>query len=437
MTPAPPTVTELTNRLLQNARIGYHWAPAPTYELSGWTVDELLVSADVTSAVRSKLKQYGWGKKTSVLAGSKPKPKPKVVDVEIWKPAGKHFAVEVVLAHLAKAFSTPPKVSPNHLLVPCANPGCYCPGGPPSPVTTFPASLDAAIRDYAPKNGPIRVAVIDTGYIAHPALDVRAAAGGFAAVQGKVLNPAGNWVASQPDGLFRSNGRIELLDGHGTFTAGVIAERCKTAYITLVGIRAIESAATEAAVIRAIYENADADVIMPVFAFHSLLSLENWTFPNILRQLGSGSVVVCPAGNEASPKPHYPAALPWATYPVLSVGSLVPSASATGRNLSAFSNYGPWVDAYTGGERVVGPHIKAANVRVEDGPARSQTFKGWSRWMGTSFATPKVAAAIVNGTAAPGGARAAANALLASGTISPLRGAGAGVQGLDLRAQAR
>src|SRR5262245_19635299 len=200
MTPAPPIVTELTNRLLQNARIRYHWRPAPTFELSGWTVDELLVSANIAPAVRTRLQKYGWGKKTSVLAGTKQKPKPTVVDVEIWKPAKKHLAVEAELARLAKEFESPPDVSPNHLLVPCANPGCYCPGGAPSPAP-FSAVRDAKIRDYAPKEGVIRVAVIDTGYIVHPALDGRRAAGGFTPVQGKVLNPAGNWVPSQPDGL--------------------------------------------------------------------------------------------------------------------------------------------------------------------------------------------------------------------------------------------
>ena len=439
MTPAPSTVTQLTNRLLKNPRVRYYWAPAPGYELSSWIVDELLVSKDVDPAVRKELGKAGWKKATSVLAPGPgmPKAKPHVVDVEIWKPSNKSYvAVEALLAHLASIFPEPPKVSPNHLLVPCVNRGCYCPGGPPKPVA-FPADCDEDIREYSAPKYPTKVAVIDTGYIRHPALDARTGKGGFVAVQGDVLNRAGTWVKSKRDGLYRSNGRLQLLDGHGTFTAGVIAERCPHAQITLVGIRAIESAATEAAVLRAVCRHADADVIMPVFAFHSLLQMKNWTFPNILRQLAPESVLVCPAGNESSPAPHYPAALPWPDYPVIGVGSFVPLGRTGVPNLSEFSNYGSWVRVYTGGEEVVGPYLSVAGVRVEDGDGKRQTFNGWAEWYGTSFATPKVAAAILNRKAG-GGARDAANALMALGSPELLgSAAAAGLSGLDLRLHAQ
>ncbi len=435
---APPNLTHLTTRLLKDPRLDHQFGPAPTFELSSWVKDELLVSEDVPKPVRAQLGKLGWGRASSVLApgagGKLPKRESGVVDIEVWKPVGHHFSiVEVVMSNLASTFGKPPKVSPNHLLVPC-NHGSYCPSGPPRRVAVQ-ARLAAKIATFTPGKDTIRVVVIDTGYIRHPALEARAAHGGFVHVQGQVLKNQA-WVASEPDGVYKiPGGAVALLVGHGTFTAGVIAARCPRAHITLVGIRAVESAATESAVARAIYRHAKADVIVPVFAFHSLMGIRNWTFPNILPQLGSGSVVVCPAGNESSPAPHYPAGLSFPGYPVIGVGSFHPTPTAK-RNLSKFSDFGNWVFGYAGGENVIGPYLNRT-VRVEEGGPNPVQFNGWSRWSGTSFATPRVAAALVNDSPSPGSARAAAAAMRAAAPSALLHGAAAGGTGLDLRSLAK
>ncbi len=431
---APPNLTQLTSRLIADPRIGHHFGPPPTYELAGWVKDELLVSEDVPKAVRAQLGKLGWGPASSVLApgagGKMPKRESSVVDIEIWKPAGPHKIVEVVLTNLMSVFGKLPKVSPNHLLVPC-NHGSYCPAGPPRRVAAQP-QLAQKIAHFAPGRDTIRVVVIDTGYIRHPALEARAAAGGFTHVQGQVMNNRA-WVPSQPDALYKvPGGAADLLDGHGTFTAGVIAARCRRANITLVGIRAVESAATESAVARAIYRHAKADLIVPVFAFHSLMGIGNWTFQNVLPQLAPGSLVVCPAGNESSSAAHFPAALRFPDFPVIGVGSFRPTASAN-LNLSDFSDFGNWVFGYAGGEDVVGPYLNR-RFTVEDGPPTPISFNGWSKWSGTSFATPKVAAALANATPSPGLAREAALAMQTAAQSAVLSSAVAGaLTGLDLR----
>jgi subtilase family protein len=434
---APPYVTHLTNRLIKNPRVGYTWAAAPSFELSGWITDELLVSKDAPAAVKDRLKTVlGWQRVSSVLSKVPKKPGPKVVDIEIWKPAASNYAVvQAVLSDLTNHFGFLPKVSPNHLLVPC-NLGCYCPATAPTEVAAQ-VQLAARIANFKPGKGPIEVAVIDTGYIPHPALERRKQAGGFRSVRGEVLNQNNNWVPSQPDGvLFTPDGRIQLLVGHGTFSAGVIAARCPRANVTLVGIRAVESAATEAAVAREIFKHSDADVIVPVFAFHTLHGIQNWTFQNVLPQLADGTVIVCPAGNESSNAPHYPAALSWPGYPVVGVGSFIPTLAPAGPNLSKFSDYGSWVFGYAAGQNVVGPYLKRRG-RVEDGPAKALSFNGWARWSGTSFAAPKVAAAIVNRTPSSGLARGAVNQLRLAAQSVPLFGAAGASLGLDLRPLAK
>jgi subtilisin family serine protease len=56
-----------------------------------------------------------------------------------------------------------------------------------------------------------------------------------------------------------------------------------------------------------------------------------------------------------------------------------------------FSNWGPWLECATRGEDIVSAYIFWQGS-VEGEP--HEDFRGWARWDGTSFAAPKVSAAI-------------------------------------------
>ena len=73
-----------------------------------------------------------------------------------------------------------------------------------------------------------------------------------------------------------------------------------------------------------------------------LLAFETWL--DDLRRY-KGVVCVVPAGNSASPLPHWPAASPG----VVSVGALGPD----WRSRAYFSDYGGWVDVYAPGQNLV------------------------------------------------------------------------------------
>jgi hypothetical protein len=432
--------------MLRNEYVEYAWEPAPTHELTSWVRDELLVSPEASTLEREYLGQHGWRKKSSVLAGSENTPRlprraPGVLDVEIWGPKNpSHYRmVEAVVADLRDQCGSELKVSPNHFLVHCGA-GAYCPASAPKPLRPQPALANRMAHFV--EGSETRVVVIDTGYIRKAPLERRRRRGGFDNRTGELWNGTA-WVLSPEDDAYRlQGGALELLDGHGTFTAGQIAQRCPKAHVTVVGILDEEGAATEAAVARAIYLNADADVIVPSFAFHTLNGIDHWVFKSVLPQLKSGSVVVCPAGNDSSSKPHYPAALPWPEYPVIGVGSLAaqPAANLTGTSLSDFSNYGDWVFGYTSGEDAPGLYFNL-NTKVEDAepPNKKFAFKGWATWSGTSFAAPKVAAVLANAAAFGTSPRTAAAQLQANAPQVPLfaPSLGPGLTGHDLRTPAR
>src|SRR5262249_52656657 len=114
------------------------------------------------------------------------------------------------------------------------------------------------------------------------------------------------------------------------------------------------------------------------------------------------TVVVCPAGNQGCPIRQYPAAFHTAGHPnVIGVGSI-----SKQRTRSVFSNYGPWVACCTEGERVVstfydrwigttGEAEPLGYPNAGTHPTKDFT-SGWAQWSGTSFAAPKVAAAIAD-----------------------------------------
>jgi subtilisin family serine protease len=95
---------------------------------------------------------------------------------------------------------------------------------------------------------------------------------------------------------------------------------------------------------------------------------------------------VASAGNDATCVPAYPAALP----EVVGLGALDDGRPAP------FTNYGPWVRACTEGTDVVSlfyDGFNGAEPPAADGKDLDR-FEGWARWSGTSFAAPRVLAAL-------------------------------------------
>jgi subtilisin family serine protease len=104
----------------------------------------------------------------------------------------------------------------------------------------------------------------------------------------------------------------------------------------------------------------------------------------IARLQAKGIVVVASAGNDATCRPAWPAALP----DVVSVAAMGPYGPAP------FTNHGPWVRACAPGLEVVSRYFKNAEKgRATPLPGDSDLddFDGWATWSGTSFAAPYVA----------------------------------------------
>ncbi len=134
----------------------------------------------------------------------------------------------------------------------------------------------------------------------------------------------------------------------------------------------------------------------------------------LLRARRTGCAVVCSAGNDATDRPTFPAALwPWGpevvvpdsrkAAPHVSVGALNPNGT-----VALFSNIGPWVKTYAPGAGVLSafPALNGglqAEVRNDRQGLRRESIDpddfrgGFALWSGTSFAAPYVAGMIAAG----------------------------------------
>jgi hypothetical protein len=142
---------------------------------------------------------------------------------------------------------------------------------------------------------------------------------------------------------------------------------------------------TEVAIAHAMLRRSNTDVIQCGFAFPTLDDYPSLPFAAVMAELrnrwaphGGRVAVVAPAGNERSRRPYWPAALPDV------VG--VASTNADGDQRASFSNWGSWCDCCARGADVYSTFV------YWDGA--SSDFDGWATWNGTSFAAPKVSAAI-------------------------------------------
>jgi hypothetical protein len=299
-----------------------------------------------------------------------------------------------------------PGIHPHHVAILCPQPG-GCPASPPEPAQ----GPDGPFVTPPSDERAARVTILDSGYIwvdldhldaSHEHLDER-----VTVVQGQWLNTeTGTWEPDEPDGLYTNLARqLDGISGHGTFIAGLISHIAPRTRLEVVGLRnqevEIDGLApgeqlglfeTEAAIAHMMLQRCDTDVIQCGFAFPTLDDYPSLPFAAVMAEIrmnapnGKGVAVVAPAGNETSPAKYWPAALP----DVIGVASSDPQ----GQTRSGFSNWGRWCDCCTGGEDVYSTFVHWDGSVEGTPPTKIVQFPGWATWNGTSFAAPKVSAAI-------------------------------------------
>jgi subtilisin family serine protease len=290
-----------------------------------------------------------------------------------------HLRPGVDVCELAASLSAPGphrtfNAGPNHILTAAPNwkPG---PADDPVPAEAVPAP-------HAVSGAPSRdvtLAILDTGISAHP----------WFTGQGW-YSSCGPEVQEVPDA--DHDHRLDSVAGHGTFIAGVVSKHAPAANLMIGKIIAGDGVTDELRLLRGLarlrahahQHSAPVDVISLSLGCYTHDDKPSPVLEHALRAFGHETVVVACAGNFSSDRPYWPAALKR----VVAVGSL----DAKGVDRAEFSNYGWWVDACTVGQNVVSSFFSF------DGPVGSsptpEDFTGYAMWSGTSFAAPRVAAAI-------------------------------------------
>ena len=325
--------------------------------------NELLVSARDASAVEERIGRWLDTRETDEESG--------VVIL--------HLRPGVDVCDLAASLSGAAahrtlNAGPNHVLTAAPNwkPG---PADEPVPADAVPAPH---FPSAAPSR-PVTVAVLDTGISPHPWFTGQS-----------WYSSCGPEVQEVPDA--DHDLRLDSVAGHGTFIAGVVAKHAPAASLIIGKIIAGDGVTDELRLLRGLsrlrahahQHHAAVDVISLSLGCYTHDDKPSPVLEHGLNSFGHETVVVACAGNFSSDRPFWPAALKR----VVAVASL----DAKGLDRAEFSNYGWWVDACTIGEGVVSSFFNF------DGPVGSspapEDFTGFATWSGTSFAAPRVAAAI-------------------------------------------
>ncbi|GGL18963.1 S8 family peptidase [Planomonospora parontospora] len=249
------------------------------------------------------------------------------------------------------------RASPNHILM--GQPLFF--GGPASrPFPAAPAS--APLPPSPPDEAPVTVAVLDTCLTAHPWWE-----------KSPWFLERRRELGEAPDA--DGDGVLDAQAGHGTFVAGLVLRSAPGARLRPLQVLDGRGVGDEAGLLRALARLRDdpPQVLNLSFGCHTF---DDRPSPLVEAALGglAGTAVVACAGNTASDRPFWPAALP----EVVAVGAL----DAAEEDRAPFSAYGPWVDACARGEWLTSAFLEYG------------AFRGYARWSGTSFAAAVVAGAV-------------------------------------------
>jgi subtilisin family serine protease len=277
-------------------------------------------------------------------------------------------------------------VAPNHLVH--GQPMWWTgPAGRPRPAAPPPPPAPAA-----PGARPVTVAVLDTGMSPHP------------------WYAAADWYAAQRAEV------TEVLDadldytldaqaGHGTFIAGVVLRHAPGARIRARRVIGGDGVGDELGVLRALawLAGTPADVVNLSMGCHTYDDRPSPLVARAVTALARRAVVVACAGNHASDRPFWPAALK----------QVIAVAALDGDERAWFSDHGWWVDASAPGTGITSCFVSFDGPRPPVRGIDPDAFAGYATWSGTSFAAPAVAGMVAALSAAEGvSARVAAARLL-------------------------
>jgi hypothetical protein len=230
-------------------------------------------------------------------------------------------------------------------------------------------------------------------------------------------------------------GELDTHTGHGTFIAGIIRQWAPDARVLAIRVMHSDGIVYEGDLRQALHllalraqlarksskpakpdHSAMVDVVSLSLGYYHEEPLDPGVTVGLETEIRAltdqGVLVVAAAGNHASDRPFYPAALTDRGAPrLLAVGALNPNGST-----ALFSNAGPWVNCLASGAAVVStfPEIRGARepaikVGSRETIDADDFHSGFASWSGTSFAAPLVAAQL---------AQAMADGALASGGVS-------------------
>jgi hypothetical protein len=224
----------------------------------------------------------------------------------------------------------------------------------------------------------VRVAILDTGI---------AQANQPAGLAGMDIDAHGGDSPDEDGDNF-----LDPVAGHGTFICGVIEQITPGCHLELFEVLTTYGDGGEAEITEVLLrlagrpEEERPHIVNLSFGGYSPIGME--ALADAVAALHrAGTVVVASAGNDATCLPTYPAVLP----DVVSVGALDEDGRA-----AVYTNYGPWVRACTRGTDVVSLFFEGFNGAEAAGVdgIDEDDFRGWAQWSGTSFAAPRVVAAL-------------------------------------------